>query len=66
VGGKAWCGQQACGGDHSGISGRCRRTRLAPSGAELGASLPAEFSAWLKARRALLGKLITDANIKPG
>jgi tripartite-type tricarboxylate transporter receptor subunit TctC len=40
--------------------------RLAPSGAELVASSPAEFGAWLKAQRALLGKLIADANIKLG
>ena len=49
-----------------GYPGWCRSTRLAPSGAELVASLPAEFGAWLKAQRALLGKLITDANIKLG
>ena len=40
--------------------------RLAPSGAELVASSPAEFGAWLKAQRTLLGKLIVDANIKLG
>jgi tripartite-type tricarboxylate transporter receptor subunit TctC len=40
--------------------------RLAPSGAELVANTPAEFGAWLKAQRALLGKLIVDANIKLG
>ena len=40
--------------------------RLAPSGAELVANSPAEFGAWLKAQRALLGKLIADANIKLG
>jgi len=40
--------------------------RLAPSGAELVANSPAEFGAWLKAQRILLGKLIADANIKLG
>ena len=40
--------------------------RLAPSGAELVASSPAEFGAWLKTQRALLGQLIKDANIKLG
>lgn len=42
------------------------KERLDPSGAELVANTPAEFGAWLKAQRALLGKLIQDANIKLG
>ncbi len=42
------------------------KERLDPSGAELVANSPAEFGAWLKAQRALLGKLIADANIKLG
>ena len=42
------------------------KERLAPSGAELVANSPAEFGAWLKAQRTLLGKLIKDANIKLG
>ncbi len=40
------------------------KERLDPSGAELVANTPAEFGTWLKAQRALLGKLIVDANIK--
>jgi len=42
------------------------KERLDPSGAELVANTPAEFGAWLKAQRALLGQLIKDANIKLG
>jgi tripartite-type tricarboxylate transporter receptor subunit TctC len=42
------------------------KERLDPSGAELVANTPAEFGAWLKTQRALLGKLIQDANIKLG
>ena len=44
---------------------RCRE-RLDPAGAVLMANTPAEFKAWLEGQRALLGKLITDANIKLG
>jgi tripartite-type tricarboxylate transporter receptor subunit TctC len=40
------------------------KERLDPSGAEMVANSPAEFGAWLKAQRALLGKLIADANIR--
>jgi len=36
------------------------KERLAPSGAELVANPSAEFGAWLKAQRSLLGKLIVD------
>ena len=42
------------------------KERLDPSGAELVANPSAEFGAWLKGQRALLGKLIADANIKLG
>jgi tripartite-type tricarboxylate transporter receptor subunit TctC len=42
------------------------KERLDPSGAELVANTPAEFGAWLKTQRALLGQLIKDANIKLG
>jgi tripartite-type tricarboxylate transporter receptor subunit TctC len=42
------------------------KERLDPSGAELVANTPAEFGAWLKAQRTLLGQLIKDANIKLG
>ncbi len=42
------------------------KERLDPSGAELVANTPAEFGAWLRAQRAMLGKLIKDANIKLG
>jgi tripartite-type tricarboxylate transporter receptor subunit TctC len=42
------------------------KERLDPSGAELVVNTPAEFGAWLKAQRALLGQLIKDANIKLG
>ncbi len=40
------------------------KERLDPSGAELVANTPAEFAAWIKGQRALLGKLITEAGIK--
>jgi tripartite-type tricarboxylate transporter receptor subunit TctC len=42
------------------------KERLDPSGAELVANTPAEFGAWLKTQRVLLGQLIKDANIKLG
>ena len=42
------------------------RERLDPTGAEIVASNPKEFSAWLAAQRTLLGNLITEANIKLG
>ena len=40
------------------------KERLDPSGAELVANTPAEFAAWIKGQRALLGKLISGAGIK--
>jgi tripartite-type tricarboxylate transporter receptor subunit TctC len=42
------------------------KERLGPSGAEVVANTPAEFAAWLKEQRTLLGKLIKEANIKLG
>ena len=42
------------------------RERLEPTGVEIVASDPREFAAWLAAQRALLGKLIAEANIKLG
>ena len=42
------------------------RERLDPTGAEIVASNPKDFSAWLAAQRTLLGNLITEANIKLG
>ena len=40
------------------------KERLDPSGAILVADTPADFKKWLDGQRALLGKLIKDANIK--
>jgi tripartite-type tricarboxylate transporter receptor subunit TctC len=40
------------------------RERLDPSGAILVADTPADFKGWLDGQRALLGKLIKDADIK--
>ena len=40
------------------------KERLDPSGAELVANTPAEFAAWIKGQRTLLGKLIAGAGIK--
>jgi tripartite-type tricarboxylate transporter receptor subunit TctC len=40
------------------------KERLDPSGAILVADTPADFKKWLDVQRALLGKLIKDANIK--
>jgi tripartite-type tricarboxylate transporter receptor subunit TctC len=42
------------------------RERLDPTGAEIVASNPQEFSAWLAAQRTLLGNLIAEAKIKLG
>jgi tripartite-type tricarboxylate transporter receptor subunit TctC len=40
------------------------KERLDPSGAILVADTPADFKTWLDGQRALLGKLIVDANIR--
>ena len=42
------------------------KERLDSAGAEMVANTPAQFGAWLKVQRALLGQLIKDANIKLG
>jgi tripartite-type tricarboxylate transporter receptor subunit TctC len=42
------------------------RERLDPSGAELVCNTPEVFGAWLREQRALLGKLIKEANIRLG